>query len=189
MYVSFTPVNGNVVRGPLAKLHVIQIPCHTGEVSGRLTNQLLVGEEVLPTGWVRGKEYRRVHDKDVEPTVDPNNFGAFSLGWKGNSKALVTYLQFKLGMCGNMVSEQKRKKEKASKVHVLTVCYGCDVAVGQMAGNRRDSVVGVQEGCIFRGYQGSNLAEKRTRSSDPERTKSVVVCHCGMIGERGLARG
>ena len=38
----------------------------------------------------------------------------------------------------------------ASKVHLLTVCYGCDAAVGEMAGDRRDSVVGVQEGCVFR---------------------------------------
>ena len=40
----------------------------------------------------RGEEYRRINGKGVEPSVDPSNFGALSLGREGHSKALVSRL-------------------------------------------------------------------------------------------------
>ena len=71
-------------------------------------------------------------------------------------------------------------------VHVLTVCYGCDAAVGEMAGDRRDSVVGTYAGGLrLPVCQDSNLAERRT-ARNPQRTESVVVRHCGPEGERGI---
>ena len=72
-------------------------------------------------------------------------------------------------------------------VHVLTVCYGCDAAVGEMAGDRRDSVVGTYAGGLHLPVcQDSNLAERRT-ARNPQRTESVVARHCGPMGERGSA--
>ena len=32
--IPLTPVNGKVVRGLSAKFHIVQIPCHTGELTG-----------------------------------------------------------------------------------------------------------------------------------------------------------
>ena len=32
--IPLTPVNGKVVRGPSAKFHILQIPCHTGKLKG-----------------------------------------------------------------------------------------------------------------------------------------------------------
>ena len=52
-------------------------------------------------GLVRGEEYRQVNGKGVEPSVDPSNFGALSLGWEGYSKAPRFLL--KLGIKGNVV--------------------------------------------------------------------------------------
>ena len=54
-----------------------------------------------------------------------------------------------------------------------------------MAGDRRDSVVGVQEGCVFR---CACLAARRT-TRNPERSESVVVRQCEHLGERDLVRG
>ena len=59
-----------------------------------LTHVSVAGRRRGPpaSGWVGGEEYRRVNSKGVEPSVDPSNFAALSLGWEGYSKALVSYL-------------------------------------------------------------------------------------------------